>query len=172
MQPLVSATFAGRFPDSVRFDFESGWQCRIFVLADDLIRVLFLRNGALKEPRTWMVAPGSVDVPWEGRDRLDVTGFSRPAFGFTERAGEITLATAKLSVAVTLQPFGVRWSTSDKVFAADRSTYSYQWSERSGVVRLWDIARKDPVPETIPKERALNAGFLHQISCSLIDFLR
>jgi hypothetical protein len=42
MQPLVSATFAGRFPDSVRFDVESGWQCRILVLADYLIRVLFL----------------------------------------------------------------------------------------------------------------------------------
>jgi alpha-glucosidase len=75
MRPLVSATFAGRFPDSVRFDFESGWQCRILVLADNLIRVLFLRNGTLKEPRTWMVAPGNVDVPWEGRDRLDVDGF-------------------------------------------------------------------------------------------------
>src|SRR5438477_5681350 len=135
MQRLVNATFAGRSTDSVRLDFESGWQCRIFVLADDLVRILFLRNETLKEPRTWMVAPGSVDVPWEGRDRLDVTGFSRPAFGITERDGEITLTTAKLSVAVTLQPFGVRWSTGEKVFAADRSTYSYQWSERSGVVR-------------------------------------
>ena len=57
MRPLVNAIFAGRFSDFLRFDFESGWQCRIVVLADDLVRVLFLRNGTLKEPRTWMVAP-------------------------------------------------------------------------------------------------------------------
>jgi alpha-glucosidase len=135
MRPLVSATFAGHFPDSVRFDFESGWQCRILVLADDLIRVLFLRNGTLKEPRTWMVTPGNVDVPWEGRDRLDVGGFSRPEFAVAEGTGEITLATAKLSLAVTLRPFGLRWTTSGKVFAADRPTFSYQWSERIGIVR-------------------------------------
>ena len=96
MRPLVSATFGGRFPDSVRFQFESGWQCRIYVLADDLIRVLFLRNGTLKEPRTWMVAPGGVDVPWEGRDRLDLSAFSRPEFAIAERKGEIALTTPTL----------------------------------------------------------------------------
>src|SRR6266498_2570548 len=110
MQALVSAAFAGRFPDSVRFDFESGWQCRIFVLADDLVRVLLLRNGMLKEPRTWMVAPGNVDVPWEGRNRLDVSGFSRPEFAVAESTGEITLTTAELSLTVALRPFGLRWS--------------------------------------------------------------
>ena len=51
MRPLVNAVFAGRFSDFLRFDLESGWQCRIVVLADDLVRVLFLRNGTLKEPR-------------------------------------------------------------------------------------------------------------------------
>ena len=135
MQRLVNATFAGRFTDSVRFDFESGWQCRIFVLADDLVRVLLLRNGTLKEPRTWMVAPANIDVPWEGRDRLDVGGFPRPEFAVAESAGEITLVTAKLSLGVTLRPFGLSWTTGSKIFAGDRPTYSYQWSERSGIVR-------------------------------------
>src|SRR5438445_7314139 len=105
MQPLVSARFAGKFPDSVRFDFEAGWQCRIFVLADDLVRVLFLRGETLKEPRTWMVAPAGVDVPWEGRDRMDVSAFAPPAFGVITREGEVTLATAALTLAVRLHPF-------------------------------------------------------------------
>src|SRR5438477_584605 len=135
MQRLVNATFAGRSTDSVRFDFESGWQCRIFVLADDLVRVLLLRNGMLKEPRTWMVAPANIDVPWEGRDRLDVGGFPRPEFAVAESAGEITLVTAKLALGVTLRPFGLRWTVGSKIFAGDRPTYSYQWSGRSGVVR-------------------------------------
>jgi len=79
MRPLVDAKFAGRSGDSLRFDCEAGWQCRIFVLTDDLVRVLFLRDETPKEPRTWMVAPDGVDVPWEGRDRLDVSAFARPA---------------------------------------------------------------------------------------------
>ena len=66
MRPLVNAIFAGRFSDFLRFDLESGWQCRIVVLADHLVRVLFLRNGTLKEPRTWMVAPADAPMPWEG----------------------------------------------------------------------------------------------------------
>jgi alpha-glucosidase len=135
MRPLVNATFAGRFSDFLRFDLESGWQCRIAVLADDLVRVLFLRNGTLKEPRTWTVAPGDTPMPWEGRDRLDLTGFARPDFAVAEDKGVITLRTAKLSLAVALQPFGLRWTAGGKVFAADRPTYSYQWSERNGIVR-------------------------------------
>src|SRR5439155_699778 len=43
--------------------------------------------------------------------------------------------TAKLSLAATLRPFGLRWSAGGNVFAADRPTFSYQWSERSGIVR-------------------------------------
>ena len=39
MQPLVNATFGGRNDDGVRYDFEGGWQCRIYVLADDLLRL-------------------------------------------------------------------------------------------------------------------------------------
>jgi alpha-glucosidase len=105
------------------------------VLADDLVRVLFLRNGTLKEPRTWTVAPADTPMPWEGRDRLDVSGFERPEFAVAEAKSEITLTTAKLSLAVSLRPFGLRWSAGGKVFAADRPTYSYQWSERSGTVR-------------------------------------
>ena len=135
MRPLVSATFGGRVDGSVQFDFDSGWQCRIFVLADDLVRVLFLRDGVLKEPRTWMVAPGGTDVPWEGRDRLDASSFSRPEFAVAEGRGEITLTTAELSLTVALRPFGLRWSANGRVFAADRPTHAYQWSERNGIVR-------------------------------------
>jgi alpha-glucosidase len=135
MRPLVDATFAGRHGESVRFDFESGWQCRIFVLGDDLVRVLFLRGEGLKEPRTWMIAPGGSDVPWEGHDRLDTSSFPRPHFTVERRSGEVALTTETLSLAVALRPFGLRWSSGNKVFAADRPTYAYQWSERNGIVR-------------------------------------
>ena len=121
MQALRTATFAGRLANSVRFDLEAGWRCEVFVLADDLIRVLFLHKDTFKEPRSWTVAPGDADVPWEGRDRRDVTGFGCPAFAVAENEHEVTLTTAALSLQVTLRPFGLRWSADDRMFAADRA---------------------------------------------------
>ena len=135
MRPLVEASYAGRVEDSLRFDFASGWQCRAWVLADDLVRVLLLRNDELKEPRTWMVAPGGADVPWEGRDRLDTGAFTRPVLSPAEAQHEITVATPALSFAVSLRPFGFRWLSNGRQFASDRPTYSYQWSERGGAIR-------------------------------------
>ena len=42
-------------------------------------------------PATGMraIAPGNADVPWDGRDRLDVSGFSRAEFSVAEGKGEI-----------------------------------------------------------------------------------
>jgi alpha-glucosidase len=136
VQPLVDATFGRRNDDGVRYDFEAGWQCRIYVLADDLLRVLFVRNNTPKEPRTWMVAPGGVDVPWAGRDRFDVSPFARPEFTFADHGTEVMVATRQVRLRVTLRPFGLRWTTADgAAFAADRPTQAYQWSEKNGVVR-------------------------------------
>ena len=135
MQPLVHATYAGRDDDALGFGFASGWQCRLYVLADDMVRVLFLRNGELKEPRTWMTAPGGVDVPWEGRDRLDTASFARPAYRLDANEREVSVTTALLSVAVTLRPFGLRWSTQGRAFASDRTTSAYHWSDRVRLVR-------------------------------------
>jgi alpha-glucosidase len=135
MRPFVDATYAGRAGDSIQFDLSFGWRCRVFVLADDLMRVLFLHDNELKEPRTWTVAPGGVDVPWEGRDRLDTSAFPRPDFSVAQSDDEITVTTSELTLAIALRPFGLRWMSDEKTFAADRSTYSYQWSERSEVIR-------------------------------------
>ena len=66
---------------------------------------------------------------------MDVSAFAPPAFGVITREGEVTLATAALTLAVRLHPFHLRWVTGEKTFAADRPTSAYQWSERSGVVR-------------------------------------
>src|SRR5215471_6815227 len=135
MEPLVAATFAGRADNSLRFDFSSGWQCRVWPLADDLVRVLFLRGGELKEPRSWMIAPAGADVPWEGRDRLDTGVFARPDFDLREAGSEIAVTTSALALTISLKPFGLRWHAGGKPFASDRPTYSYQWSERTGVIR-------------------------------------
>ena len=143
MRPLIDAAYAGRAGDSIRFDLPFGWRSRVYVLADDLIRVVFLHNGQLKEPRTWMVAPDGIDVPWEGRDRLDTSAFPRPDLSLAQSDGEITVTTSKLALAIALHPFGLRCIYDGKTFAADRSTYSYEWSERTGVIRH-SMARAPP----------------------------
>ena len=79
MQPLVAAAFIERTSEGARFAFDSGWECRICILADDLFRVLFVPPDGLREPRTWMVAPGGIDVPWEGRNRLRRLGIRASA---------------------------------------------------------------------------------------------
>ena len=61
MQRLVEASWVERTAEGARFAFHSGWECRIFVLADALVRVLFLGPDGLREPRTWMVAPDGED---------------------------------------------------------------------------------------------------------------
>jgi len=136
MQPLVAASFAGRTADGARFAFDDGWECRIFVLAHDVIRVLFLPPGGLREPRTWMVSLNGADVPWEGRDRLDVAAFARPAFALEAGEREVAIQTGALRVAARLRPFGLEWATPGMPrFAADRPTHAYDWSPKSGALR-------------------------------------
>ena len=141
MEPFIAAAFVERTTEGARFTFDNGWACRLFVLDDALFRVLFVRPEGLREPRTWMVAPEGVDVPWEGRDRLDVTAFARPAFDVEERDNRVVVKTAALEAHVRLRPFGIDWSTPGMPrFAADRPTFAYQWSAKTPVVRH-DMAR-------------------------------
>ena len=120
MLPLVAATFAGRTADGVRFAFGNGWECRVYVLANDLVRVLFTGPDGVREPRSWMVAPHGVDVPWEGRDRLDVEAFPHPSFALAVGDAEVTLLTSALRVTVRLEPFGLQWAQpGGKAFAAE-----------------------------------------------------
>ncbi len=142
MEPLVAGSFAGSRDDGAEFDLGNGWRCRIFILADDLFRVLFCRHGQLKEPRSWMIAPSGVDVPWEGRDRLDASVFPRPPFAVEERKDGVALVTPQMGLEVRLKPFGLEWHLPRRsAFATDRATQAYQWSERSGVLRHY-MARR------------------------------
>jgi alpha-glucosidase len=143
VRPLGDARFAGRTPGGAMFELDAGWRCRLFVLAGDLVRVLFLRNDTLKEPRTWMVAPNGRDVAWEGHDRLDVSRFACPAFDLAQHEGEVTIATGEAGVRVRLRPFGLAWSFRGVPFADDRVSQPYGYDERNGTVRHAMLRRLD-----------------------------
>ena len=79
----------------------------LYVLEENLFRVLIKRKGELALNRTWSIAPEQ-DVPWEGRRRDDVSGFTCPAWTLTQQDDTLTVATEQLRVTVH-QPLWLEW---------------------------------------------------------------
>ncbi len=66
---------AARDGNRLTLKSDGGAVAHVFVLEDDILRVLVLPDGVLKQPKSWAIAPGLEDVPTEGRDRFDLSGF-------------------------------------------------------------------------------------------------
>src|SRR4051794_17828431 len=105
-----------------------GHVAHVFVLEDDIVRVTVLPGGAVRCPRTWAIAPGEEDVATEGRDRLDLTGFTLPDFRLEESPDTLTVTTARLRLTVSLTGPYCRWDVMVRgewrAAAADRPTQS------------------------------------------------
>jgi alpha-glucosidase len=132
MKPIRRATLSQITERGVALNCGDGIVCRISALKPDLIRVLFLRDGVPRQPRTWMVpAEGAADVPWAGRDRLDETSWPAVGHKLAQDDDAITLTTAALTVRIGLSPLALTWSLPDgTVFAADRSNHAYLFGDR------------------------------------------
>ncbi len=110
-----------------------GWgEVRIYILEEDLFRAVFLEHDTLKLEQTWMVCPDR-DLPWEGRDRLDVTGFTLPAYQCDTSPDETSIATAKLRVVINHAGLRMRWfirlGQEWVLFAQDRHTQAYNFGQ-------------------------------------------
>ena len=104
----------------------------VFVLEADLIRVLLMPGGGeLRFPRTWAIAPGADDVPLEGRDRFDTSGFSLPAYDFAETDESFVISTERVRLTVQRAGFFCRWEMRAAdgwvQVASDRATQSYNF---------------------------------------------
>lgn len=110
----------------------------IFVLEEDVVRLLLLPEGTVKGPPSWSIAPGAEDVAEPGRDRMSVEGFACPAFGHTEADGVLTVETARIRLTVALDGFHCRWEQRDgdgwRLMMADRPTQSYDFGWWDGKV--------------------------------------
>ena len=128
MKPIRRATVASRHERGVVFECGDAVSCRVTALAPDLVRVLFLRHGAVRQRRTWMVpAHGAADVPWEGRDRLDDASWPAPRVEIEiESEGDhVAIVTEALRVSVALGSFAITWALPDgTVFARDREAHA------------------------------------------------
>lgn len=114
-----------------------GAVAHIWVLEEDIVRVMVLPQGQPRMPRSWTVAPGLDNLPVEGRDRFDVSGFALPAFQLEQTGTQLQLSTRAVRLTIALEGFFCRWENWQhgawRATAADRSTQSYNfgwWDER------------------------------------------
>ncbi len=110
---------------------DTGAVAHVFVLEEDVVRVLLLADGAVTSPPSWAVAPGQIDIAEPGRDRLDVSGFAAPAFTLEEGEDVLVVATSRLRLEITLTGFFCRWSQHTpggwRLIAEDRPTQAYNF---------------------------------------------
>ena len=107
MKALNSWNFAECTANGLVLEVENSHRLKISVLEPALIRVCLLKEGDYRLDRTWAIAP-SDDVPWEGRHRDDVTGFSCPEFSLTRSDESLVLETATLRLTIGT-PLTLAW---------------------------------------------------------------
>ena len=165
-------------PGRLTLAAEGGAEVHIFVLEDDIVRVLVLPDGALRQPKTWAIAPGALDVAAAGRDRYDVSGFSLPPFDLRQDDQVLTLETARIRLTVRLAGFFCTWEQrlgeGWTPAARDRPTQAYNfgyWDER-----IYHYLRRDPAERyyglgerTGPMDRAGGRYRLSNIDCMGYD---
>ena len=124
-----------------------GFAVEVFVLEDDIFRLLFVAPGGLQGPRTWSVAVGQESVAQTGRDRLDASGFTQPDFTVDVDGPSAVIATSRLRLTIDLNGFKCRWEMKAggrwTEFARDRPTQAYNFGWWGEGVRHYQVRQPD-----------------------------
>ncbi|CAJ0862661.1 glycoside hydrolase family 31 protein [Ralstonia flatus] len=130
----------------LRLASSAGAAIELFVLEEDIIRVLVLPQGYLRGPATWSIAPGGDDTPLEGRDRRDLSGFALPAFALHSDADTLRVETSKIRLSVALAggfcTWQIRGAGGWQTVLNDRPTQAYNfgyWDEQ-----VYHYVRREP----------------------------
>ncbi|WP_221568510.1 TIM-barrel domain-containing protein [Alkalihalobacillus sp. TS-13] len=120
-----------------KLTFQSGEErIDIYVLEEEIFRVYQPFDKEVTLDRTWIVAPGQEDIPYEGRDRFDKSMFTLPPYEVEEQEDEISISTSKLKAVITLTGFTIQWYSKNKDnwvrIAGDRKTQSYNFNNNLG----------------------------------------
>lgn len=102
----------------------------IFVLEQNMFRILIKNKGELRLNKTWTVAPNQQDTDWEGRDRMNMAGFSLPPIDIEQTDGHVRITSTSLRLTIH-QPLWFEWEykapSGDWLpLAHDRKTGAYQ----------------------------------------------
>ncbi|MCB2001963.1 MAG: glycoside hydrolase family 31 protein [Burkholderiaceae bacterium] len=115
-----------------------GARLQLEILEPALARVRLQPADGYREPRTWAIAPqAGQDVPWQGRERDDRSGFACQQAQLQHHDdGAVTLRTDALSVTLGAGALALRWSDAQgRPLLADRASAAYMHSHRLGAVR-------------------------------------
>ncbi len=134
MKAVITVRFTGREGQSLRFAGDYETRIMVTVLEPAIFRVTMLRKEGWTLDRTWSIAPGGLEPPFEGRERDDLAGFSCPGFTVSEEPGRVIITSAALTASVRLEPFGIAWHEPGSAlpFAEDRRTQAYFLSRQTG----------------------------------------
>ena len=120
-----------RAPGRVTLTADTGAVAHLFVLEEDVARLLLLAEGTVTSPPSWAVCPGGSDIAEPGRDRMDVSGFACPDFTVDEADGTLVIATTRLRITIRLHGFHCTWEQRDgdgwRLMTKDRPTQSYDF---------------------------------------------
>ena len=143
-QPPVFA-LAELVPGRVTLVADTGALAHIFVLEQDIVRLLLLPDGQIHSGPSWSIAPGAEDIAEPGRDRMSVDGFACPDFALTEADGALRIETAQVRLDIVLRALHCTWSQKIgdgwQAMAADRPTQAYNFGWWDGAVHHY-LARK------------------------------
>ena len=124
-------TLAARERGRVTLVSDTGAVAHLFVLEDDIARLLVLAQGSLTSPPSWAIAPGESDIAEPGRDRMSVDGFACPDFRCEETGQTLTVETARLRLTVRRHGLHCTWEQRDGdawvPIAVDRPTQAYDF---------------------------------------------
>ncbi len=137
---------AGRDGPQVHLTSDAGYSVRIFVVEDEIVRVALLNGDGFSMPRTWAIAAGEEDVPEEGRDRFDTTGFSKPGYDLGSDDESVCVTTRALRLTIGLAGLHCRWEMKMSggwcAIASDRRTQAYNFGWWGGKVHHY-LARRE-----------------------------
>lgn len=102
----------------------------IYILENYLFKILFKKNGSLLLDRTWTIAPNDQSPKFEGRSRIDLSGFSCPKYAHKIISDtEILIETCALRLTIK-QPLCLYWEYFTQgewlPLVQDRKTGAYQ----------------------------------------------
>ncbi|MBX0356840.1 glycoside hydrolase family 31 protein [Halobacillus sp. Nhm2S1] len=113
----------------LKFESESMEEIKLFILEEQIFRVYIPYDKEVKLDKTWSIAPGMSDIPFEGRDRFDLTPFSLPSYEVEQNDYEVTIYTNSLKAVISLVGFKITWYVKEQgqwvKVTEDRQTQAY-----------------------------------------------
>lgn len=113
MSDALGASFADSDPHGVTLDCGSRLTCQILFPGPGLARVVFRPASGFRQRRSWMTLDGASELPWEGRERLDLSRSPTTPFTIERKTDRLLVKTAEITVEIGLAPLRLRWILPD-----------------------------------------------------------